>query len=117
VLLALEALGFGAALAKFGKPASYHSYLAKAWGLTMAAAMVAVFASGRGSPLISAALALGIACNLQGLAMSWMLPVWRKDVKTLRAAWQMRKDLQGKVLCRAERALRPIPARQQAGVC
>jgi CDP-diacylglycerol--glycerol-3-phosphate 3-phosphatidyltransferase len=91
-LIALEAIGFGVAMAKFGKPASYHSYLAKAWGLVMAAAVIAAFASRRAGPLVTAALALGIACNLQGLAMSWILPVWRKDVKTLRAAWLLRKQ-------------------------
>jgi hypothetical protein len=96
VLLALEVVSFGVALAKFGKPASYHSYLAKAWGLVMATAVVAVFASKHASPLIPVALALGIACNLQGLAMSWMLPVWHKDVKTLRAAWRLRDELRGK---------------------
>ena len=30
------------------------------------------------------ALVLGIACNLENLAMSLVLPVWRRDVKTLR---------------------------------
>ena len=94
-LLAAEASNFGVALAKFGKPPSYHSSLAKAWGVVMAAAVVAVFASRRASPLVPAALAMGIACNLQGLAMTWMLPVWRQDVKTLRAAWRLRKELQG----------------------
>ena len=110
-LLALEALNFGVALAKFGKPASYHSYLAKAWGLVLATAVIAAFASGRGSPLISVSLALGIVCNLQGLAMSWMLPVWRKDVKTLRAARQMRAEMCGKAEsgARAMRSHQPRP--------
>src|ERR1019366_3830390 len=74
---------------------SHHSYLAKAWGLALAMAVVAVFASRRASLLVPVALSLGIGCNLQGLAMSWMLPVWRRDVKTLRAAWRLRKELQG----------------------
>ena len=92
-LLSLEALRFGLDFAKFGKPASYHSYLAKGWGLTMAVGVVGVFWLRHSSPLLSFALALGIACNLEGLAMSVMLPVWRKDVKTLRAAWQLRRQL------------------------
>jgi phosphatidylglycerophosphate synthase len=92
-LLALEALRFGLDFAKFGKPASYHSYLAKGWGLTMALGVVAVFWLRHSSSLLSFALALGIACNLEGLAMSVILPVWRKDVKTLRAAWQLRRQL------------------------
>jgi phosphatidylglycerophosphate synthase len=91
-LLALETLRFGCDFVKFGKPASYHSYLAKSWGLTMAVGVVAVFVVQHASPILSFALVLGIACNLEGLAMSMMLPVWRKDVKTLRAAWQLRRQ-------------------------
>ena len=97
VLLGLEAVRFGLDFAKFGKPASYHSYLAKVWGLVMAVAVVAVFASGRTSVLIPLALGLGIACDLEGLAMSLILPLWRKDVKTLRAAWQLRGQMVGSV--------------------
>ncbi len=93
VLLALEAARFGLDFAKFGKPASYHSYLAKSWGLVMAIGVVAVFCSGKASPVLSVALVLGIACNLEGLAMSLMLPMWRKDVKTLWAAWRLRGQM------------------------
>ncbi len=92
-LLTLEVLRFGLDFAKFGKPASYHSYLAKCWGLTMAVGVVAVFWLRHSSPLLSFALMLGIACNLEGLAMSLVLPVWRKDVKTIRAAWQLRRQI------------------------
>jgi len=94
-LLALEAARFALDFAKFGKPASYHSYLAKAWGLVMAIAVVAVFASAHASPLIPAALVLGILCDLEGLVMSLVLPVWRKDVKTLNAAWVVRQEAVG----------------------
>ncbi len=97
VLLGLEAVRFGLDFAKFGKPASYHSYFAKVWGLVMAVAVVTVFGSGRNSALIPVALGLGIACDLEGLAMSVMLPVWRNDVKTLRAAWQLRGQLVGSI--------------------
>src|ERR1700733_11343095 len=35
-LLGMEAVRFGFDFAKFGKPASYHSYFGKVWGLVMA---------------------------------------------------------------------------------
>lgn len=112
VLLALEAVSFGVALAKFGKPASYHSYLAKAWGLVMATAVVTVVASKHTTPFMPVALVLGVVCNLEGLAMSWLLPVWHKDVKTLRAAWRLRQELRGKagVANLATRNRQPRPA-------
>lgn len=100
-LLVVEAASFGVAFAKFGKPASYHSYLAKTWGLAMASAVVTAFAwpgwAGAGR-LLGASLALGIACNLEGIAMSALLPVWRKDVKTLRAAWLLRQELSSRLV-------------------
>jgi phosphatidylglycerophosphate synthase len=85
-LLSLEAARFAFDFTKFGKPASYHSYLAKTWGLVMAVAVTVEFASGRGGWLITIALMLGIACNVEGLAMSCVLPEWTRDVKTLSAA-------------------------------
>jgi phosphatidylglycerophosphate synthase len=92
-LMTLEAVRFAFDFAKFGKPASYHSYLAKAWGLVMAIAVVGVFALDRPNVLVPAALVLGILCDLEGLAMSLVMPVWRKDIKTLRAAWQLRRQV------------------------
>jgi CDP-diacylglycerol--glycerol-3-phosphate 3-phosphatidyltransferase len=91
VLLGLEAVRFAFDFAKFGKPASYHSWLAKSWGLVLAVAVIGCFALGRPSVLVPVALGLGIVCNLEGLAMSIVLPVWRKDVKTLAVAWRLRE--------------------------
>jgi phosphatidylglycerophosphate synthase len=92
-VLGLEAIRFAFDFTKFGKPASYHSYLAKLWGLVLAAAVMTAFATERASLLIPAALVLGSACNLEGLAMSAILPVWQRDIRTLRAAWRLRREL------------------------
>ena len=93
VLFGLEALRYVFDLWKFGKTASYHSYMAKAWGLLLAAAMVGVFAIERLVVLVPAALVWGIAVNLEGLAMSLMLPRWQNDVKTLARAWRLRQQM------------------------
>jgi hypothetical protein len=37
-----------------------------------------------------AALVLGVLSNLEGLAISLIMPVWRHDVKTLAMAWRLR---------------------------
>jgi phosphatidylglycerophosphate synthase len=89
-LLILEAARFVYDFAKFGKPASYHSYLAKTWGILLAIAVITAFLTPHADTLISAALLLGILCDLEGLTMSLLLPIWHRDVKTLRAAWQLR---------------------------
>lgn len=95
VLLGLEGLRFAVEIGKFGKPASYHSYLAKSWGLVMAIAVVMVFAMGRSSGLVAVALVMGVACDLEGLAMSLLLPEWRRDVKTIALAWRLRREMRG----------------------
>src|SRR5882757_1164345 len=109
-LLVLEAVRFAFDFAKLGKPASYHSYLAKLWGLVMAIAVVGVFALHRSNALVPAALVLGILCNVEGLAMSVVMPVWRKDIKTIRAAWHLRRQILGDgraLLQSSERTVRP----------
>ena len=95
VLLVLEAVRFAFDFVKFGKPASYHSYLAKLWGLVMAVAVIGVFALDRANVLVPAALMLGILCDLEGVAMSVVMPVWQKDIKTIRAAWHLRRRILG----------------------
>jgi phosphatidylglycerophosphate synthase len=88
VLLALEAVRFAFDFAKFGKPASYHSYLAKLWGVVLLVGVTALFVRQRSNPLIAGALWLGIACDLEGLTMSLVLPAWRAQVRTIPAAWR-----------------------------
>jgi phosphatidylglycerophosphate synthase len=102
-MLAVQGLRWLVEIAKYGKPASYHTHLARCWGVVLAVGVVAVLALRRGSPLIDAAMLIGIACNLEGLAMSLVLPVWTRDVRNLRAALAIRRQQEqtswsGKVL-------------------
>ncbi len=89
-VVALETLGVTVALVKFGKLPSYHSYLAKAWGLTLASALVAAFATRTPAIWIIVALAFGAFANVEGIAMSLIMPVWRQDIKALAVAWRLR---------------------------
>lgn len=92
VLVGMELAHYALDFAKFGKPASYHSYLAKAWGLVMATAVVVSFATGAGGLLIRVSLELGLLCNVEGIAMSLILPEWIRDVKGLSAAVRLRRE-------------------------
>jgi phosphatidylglycerophosphate synthase len=92
-LFTLEALRYVFDFWKFGKAASYHSYLAKAWGLLIAVALVGVLSFDGLRPMIRVALIFGIVVNLEGMAMSLMLPRWKNDVKTLGGAWELRKRM------------------------
>ncbi|MGC1159429.1 MAG: CDP-alcohol phosphatidyltransferase family protein, partial [Acidobacteriaceae bacterium] len=92
-VLAAEAIRFVFDFAKFGTPASYHSWLAKTWGLLMAIAVIAAFASHHGALLIRASMIAGIVCNAETLTMSILLPVWRRDVPNLSQAWKIRREM------------------------
>ena len=92
-LLTLEIMRHAYDLFKFRRAAAYHSYLAKTWGLVMGVGVIAVLSFGGPRWLVWMSLMVGIAANLEGLAMSLMLPHWRHDVKTLAVAWKLRKDL------------------------
>jgi phosphatidylglycerophosphate synthase len=92
VLFGLEGFCYAFDRWKFGKGASYHSYLAKAWGLVLASAIMFVLAEGAPQWAVTAAIVLGIVTNLEGLAMSLILPHWQNDVKTLARAWKIRED-------------------------
>jgi CDP-diacylglycerol--glycerol-3-phosphate 3-phosphatidyltransferase len=102
LVLGCEAVHFAVDFAKFGRPASYHSYLAKTWGLVLAVAVVVTFATQHTSIWMSAAVALGVLSNAETLAMSLILPVWRRDVKTLAVAWRMRTVVLRKDLLRKQ---------------
>jgi len=65
----------------------YDGILARRWHCYTA---VGVFASHRENAFVPLALVLGILCDLEGLLMSLIMPVWRKDINTLRAAWKLR---------------------------
>jgi phosphatidylglycerophosphate synthase len=78
---------------KFGKAASYHSYLAKCWGLVMGLAVIGFLVFGGPRWMIPASVLVGIVADAEGLAMSLILPRWQNDVKTLGAAWRLRSAM------------------------
>jgi hypothetical protein len=91
-LLALEAGRYVPDFMKFRKAASYHSHMAKAWGLVLALAIVCVLARGGPVWMVTVAAALGVLVNLEGVTMSLLLPRWQNDVKTLGVAMRIRAD-------------------------
>lgn len=96
IVLGIEVLKFAFDCVKFGKPGSYHSYLAKSWGLVLATAVVMSFAT-RSNLVLHiawwASLSLGVIACLEGFAMSLILPEWRHDLKTLSRALAMRRQI------------------------
>ena len=91
VLLASLALPLGAGLAKFRRVPSYHTWLAKGTAIALAGAMLSVFLDGPLWPL-RLAPALAVACAIEEVAITALLPELRADVRTWRAALAIRKQ-------------------------
>jgi CDP-diacylglycerol--glycerol-3-phosphate 3-phosphatidyltransferase len=74
---------------KYGRVASYHMWSAKALGVLLAVAMAWSFVTGQPNPLVTWALWLGIANELEGFAASAILPAWRADVPSVLHAYRL----------------------------
>lgn len=112
-VVALEVTRYVYDFAKFRREAAYHAWSAKAWGLSLFAAFVALMGFRQATPWVPLTLALGIVADTEGLAISIVLPAWTHDVKSVCHAWRIRAECRN----RAERAgspaaqgMRPGPA-------
>jgi CDP-diacylglycerol--glycerol-3-phosphate 3-phosphatidyltransferase len=92
VLLASLALPLAAGLAKFGRIPSYHTWLAKGTAIVLAGALLSIYLAGPLWPL-HLATALAVLCAIEEVAITWLLPELRADVRTWRAALAIREEL------------------------
>lgn len=86
-VVALELARYVFDWVKFRREAAYHAWSAKAWGLALFAALAVLLGWGRAT-LVPLALAVGVVADLEGLAMSVVLPEWTHDVPSL---WHARR--------------------------
>ncbi len=91
VLGALELGVHGASVIRFGKEASPHHILSKLFGLGLWALFTQLFVTGRGGEVQMGVFALGVASELEALAITLILPEWRCDVSTVWKAVEFRK--------------------------
>lgn len=92
-VVALELARYVFDWVKFRREAAYHAWSAKAWGLTLFTALILLLGWGRAVPLVPLALGVGIVADLEGLAMSVVLPAWTHDVPSL---WHARRIARGR---------------------
>jgi phosphatidylglycerophosphate synthase len=83
ILLVFELVRPTFDIAKYGKQSSYHSYSAKAFGVSLVLTLILLMGFGIGGVFLSIAIVLGILADIEGLVISLMLPVWTHDVKSL----------------------------------
>jgi CDP-diacylglycerol--glycerol-3-phosphate 3-phosphatidyltransferase len=77
---------------RYGRLTSYHTRLAVLAAYALGAATVLVFAAGWAWPLRLAALVLVVA-ELEEIAITAVLPQWRANVRSLRHALALRREI------------------------
>lgn len=92
LVILLEAARYPLDWARFGRGASYHAHSARAFGIALIPVTFLVMGFGYAGPFLWAALALGVWSELEGAAMSLVLPRWTHDVPHLGVAWAIRRD-------------------------
>ncbi len=81
-------------LVKYGKPASYHTYSAKFWGITLFIAIIALFGFDYLEITLWLTCICGVLYSVEEIAMTVILPVWTHDVLSIFHAWKIREDLE-----------------------
>jgi CDP-diacylglycerol--glycerol-3-phosphate 3-phosphatidyltransferase len=90
-LLALEVACQAVSLARSGRPPATHAYSAKAWGLCLFAAFVAVLGFGAAAGWMDAMIAVGCLADLEVLAIMLVAPPPAVDVPTVLHAVRRRR--------------------------
>ncbi|QLE50286.1 CDP-alcohol phosphatidyltransferase family protein [Nostoc sp. C057] len=79
-------------LVKYGKPASYHTYSAKFWGITLFIAIIALFGFDYAGVTLWLTCIAGTIHSLEEIAMTLILPVWTHDVLSIFHALNIRQE-------------------------
>ncbi|MEA5603858.1 CDP-alcohol phosphatidyltransferase family protein [Nostoc sp. UHCC 0252] len=79
-------------LVKYGKPASYHTYSAKFWGITLFIAIIALFGFDYAGVTLWLTCIAGTIHSIEEIAMTLILPVWTHDVLSIFHALNIRQE-------------------------
>lgn len=90
VLIALEFVAPIISIKRFGQEASTHHWLSKLFGLGLWLMMTVLIAEGEVGWLVWSVFALGLASQLEAIAIMLTLPAWRADVPSLLHALRLR---------------------------
>ena len=91
LVVGLEAARYPLDWVRFGRGASYHSIATRVFGFSLLPAIGLIMGFGYAGPVLWTALALGVVCELEGMAISLVLPRWTHDVPHLGAALAIRR--------------------------
>ncbi len=83
---------FAISLIKFGRLPSFHTFTAKAWGITLLIATIGLFGFGY-APTLWLAIAFCVLNSVEEMIMTLVLPAWHHDVLSLVHALKLRETL------------------------
>jgi phosphatidylglycerophosphate synthase len=72
-----------AAFGRYGRPSSFHTYASKLAGYLLGILIGVLFVWGLSPLLLSVAVTVSVAANLEELALICLLPTWRSNVRGL----------------------------------
>ena len=91
VLALMELTAHAVSFARFRKEASPHHLLSKLFGLALWALLTQLLITGTGGLVLPVAFAMGVASQLESLAIMLILPTWRCDVRGVGQALALRR--------------------------
>jgi phosphatidylglycerophosphate synthase len=97
-LLVAQLLWWVVNLSKYKRPASYHGYSAKFWGLTLFAAIIAIFGYDYAGVILWFSCIAGVIHSIEEIAMTLILPVWQHDVLSIFHALKLRDELKASTI-------------------
>lgn len=80
-------------LVKYGKPASYHTYSAKFWVITLFIAIICLFGFNYAGVTLWITCIAGKIYSIEEIAMTLILPVWKHHVLNIFHALNIHQEL------------------------
>jgi CDP-diacylglycerol--glycerol-3-phosphate 3-phosphatidyltransferase len=90
ILLLIQVLSWGFSLVKFRRITSYHTYLAKVWGVALFVSLAALFVF-KSDSLLLPMLIIGCASVIEDIGITAVLPCWKSGIKNIAAAVRRRQ--------------------------
>jgi CDP-diacylglycerol--glycerol-3-phosphate 3-phosphatidyltransferase len=89
IAIAAQLTLYAISFSKFGKPPSFHTYTAKAWGITLFIATIGIFGYNWVNGLWLA-IAFCLINTIEEIMMTLILPIWHHDILSIFHAWKLR---------------------------
>ena len=93
-LLGMELGCYLSSFLRFGRETCTHSYLSKAWGVSLTLAFTTLWVGfSYAEPLWHICVVLGLVSQLEVLAILALLPRWERDIPSALSAWRIRRPI------------------------